>query len=113
MPVYCRFPGIFVPNYPKFFCGTGCGNSIEHLLCHSLQRSYRYWAKEKSAVKQTSIFSMCFLLFLHSRQLNFLLQFHYAFPEGTVGIHQVFNCLAGMDYRGMIAAAKMFANRFQ
>jgi xylan 1,4-beta-xylosidase len=51
--------------------------------------------------------------FYMAAKLHFLLQFHHTVPEGAVGIHQVFYGLAGMDHSSMIAAAKMFADRFQ
>ncbi len=33
--------------------------------------------------------------------------------KGAVGIHQILNCLAGMNNRGMITATKMLTNCFE
>jgi hypothetical protein len=49
---------------------------------------------------------------LHSRQLYFLSKFHHILTENGVCIHKVFNRLAGMDHRGMVATTEMFADRF-
>ena len=50
---------------------------------------------------------------LHGGKLHFLLQLHHVFPEEAVRIHQVFDRLAGVNDRGMVATAEMFADRFQ
>ena len=47
---------------------------------------------------------------LHGGELYFLLELHHIFAEKAVGIHQVFDGLAGMDDRGMVATAKMLAD---
>ncbi len=45
---------------------------------------------------------------LHGCKLNFLLKLRDIFAEKTVGIHQIFYRLAGMNYRRMIPSPKMF-----
>ena len=47
---------------------------------------------------------------LHRRQLYLLLQFHHIFAEKAVGIHQIFDGLAGVNDGGMVAAAEMLAD---
>ena len=47
---------------------------------------------------------------LHGSQVNLLLQFHHTLFKEAVGIHQVFYCLATVNYRGMISSAKVLAD---
>jgi len=49
---------------------------------------------------------------LHSCQLYFLLKLQYIFAEYTIGIHQILNCLAGMNNSSMVTATKMFTYCF-
>ena len=56
---------------------------------------------------------MSCVVYLHGSQLHFLLQFQYIFPEYPIGIHQVFDRLAGMDHSSMVTATKMLPDGFE
>lgn len=74
------------------------------------------YSKEKSRsgyAETGSIFCVCETKRtrkLHSGQLHFLLQLHYAFAECTIGIHKILYRLAGVDNSSVVAATEMFSD---